>query len=392
MNRRLETARRTTVLGVAVAMLGATLAACGGGSGGSGSGDSSSGLPDSIPVAAAIPRTGGFAATGADYERGVKIAVDTVNGSDELGGSKLDMQIVDTASTAATATSVISKFAQSDAVALLGLLTSPEALAAAPVAQQAKLPTIANCAPPGLIDTGEYIYSAATVLSSSIPLLTDYMVKTGDTSANIIYASDISSLVEYGKILATDLKKKGLTVDESIGVQNASTDFTAVATRAMRGTPDAIVLVSAGPSIQSIIQALRTAGYTGHIYGNPSAGNLFGSPAVTDGVVFPGTWIPAVENAENATFLDLYKKAYPDADPTYEAVDGYNSVYLLVEALKKAGKADRESVLKGLQDVTAEGIDGPSGKLTFVGEGKRQADTEGVLSVVKNGDFSIVTE
>jgi branched-chain amino acid transport system substrate-binding protein len=366
------------------------LAACG--SSDSGSGESSGGLPKTIKVGVVTQKTGNFAGVGSQYLAGIQMAADEINDSDLLGGSKIELEVGDSASDPATATSETAKLVRTDIVALLAYPTSNEALAAAPVAQQAGVPTLVNCAPDGLLDIGENIFSMAQVFNSSVPLLAETIATAGYQTASIISSNDIPTLVDYGQKLKDELGKNGVEVTASVETPNAATDFSGVVSKAMDGSPDVIVLNTASVGVLQIVQALRTAGYDGPLVGSPAApSGLTNAPAVANGIKFPTEWVPGVDNQASKDFEAKFEKKYPGEVPTYENVDGYDAMQFLAQAILKAGKADRKAILDGLNQMTKAGFSGPTGDITFTGDGNRQFVTDNVLAEVQDGKFVLAT-
>lgn len=351
---------------------------------------SSSGLPVSIPITMIADLTGTVAATGQSYQRGVKLGIDQVNASGVLGKSKLELSTEDSASTPATASSVMSKVVESNAAAIIGLDTSALALAAAPIAQKAKIPTLVDTAPLGLLDVGNYIYAMGPLFNATAPLLAQKIQAGGTKTVDIIYSNDNPTLTDYNTFLRSELARVNVKVSQSLGTPTAATDFSALVTRALNDNPDAMVIDTGGPSVLGITNALRTAGYKGSLYSNAAAAvPLIGAGPNANGFEFTTEWVPAVDNPQSRTMLAAFKKAYPGTQADYETVDGYNAIHFLALALAKAGSADRDAILKGLGEVAAQGFTGPSGKVTFTGVGHRQYTVSGVFVREQDGKFQI---
>lgn len=367
------------------------VAACGssGGSGGSAGGSGGGGsLPANIEVALPLDMTGNLAAYGVQFSQGFDTAVDAINASGMLGGSKLSASVQDTASTPATASSVVSKIAQSSAPVMVGLDTSSLALAAAPIAQQAGLPSLIDCAPDGLLDIGDKIYSVQTSQITVATPVAERIAKSGAKTVSIIYANDNPTLTSFWKAIVPDLQNNGVTVKQSVGTPIAATDYSNLITRVMGDNSDAIVLATAGPGAVSLVQGLRTAGYNGALFGHPGAGTpMAGAGSFANGFLFPTEWLPGVDNQQSKDFQAQLAKKYPSAQVTNETVDGYDAAYFVANAIKKSGDASRAGVLKGLQDVAKSGFAGPPGQMKFVGTGNRQIDAPALFAKVQDGKF-----
>jgi branched-chain amino acid transport system substrate-binding protein len=382
--------RRVFGLGVAAAAICLpAIAACSGGSGGSG-GTGQSGLPSSIPVAAVIDETGPFAVFGSSYEQGLQLGIDQVNKSNLLDGSKLSLTVTDSASSSSTAASVLAQLVTGNAVAIIGLDNSDEALAAAPIAQKANVSLIADCAPTGLLSIGDDIFSVATQFNVSAPMLASNMVANNKT-VSIIDTTDVPTLSSFASVIQPLLTKGGVKVLNTVGTTSSATDFSAVVTRALSGSPDGILISAAGAQVPEITQALKSAGYTGHLYGTSAQTSSGTTPAVENGTIFPTEWVPALNTSANKDFMSLFTAAHPNTVPTYETVDGYDAAQFLALAIKKAGKADRASILSGMRAAAAQGFTGPPGAITFGAPDGRQYAVKGLLAQIENGQLNPVS-
>lgn len=361
----------------------------GGGSSNSGGGGGGGGkLPSTIHVALPLDLTGNLAAYGQQFKQGFDTALDAINSSNMLSGSKITASAKDTASTPATASSVVAQISQSNAVAMVGLDTSALALAAAPIAQKAGLPSLIDCAPDGLLDIGDHIYSVQTSQITVATPVAERVAKSGAKSVSIVYANDNPTLTSFWKALVPALKSNGVTVKESVGTPIAATDYSALITRVKGDNPDAIVLATAGPGALSLVQGLRSAGYKGTLFGHPGAGTpMAGAGSFANGFIFPTEWLPGVSNSSSKAFQTQMAKKFPSAQITNETVDGYNAAYFLAMAIQKSHDASKSGVLKGLQEVAKTGFSGPPGQMKFVGTGNRQIDAPTAFAEVQNGKF-----
>uniref|UniRef100_UPI00280BE76F ABC transporter substrate-binding protein n=1 Tax=uncultured Bilophila sp. TaxID=529385 RepID=UPI00280BE76F len=55
-------------------------------------------------------------------------------------------------------------------------------------------------------------------------------------------------------------------------------------------------------------------------------------------------------NAQAKAFTEAWKKNFPDKDPNVNATLGYTCYDMIIDALNRAGKADREAVTKALAE------------------------------------------
>ena len=83
----------------------------------------------------------------------------------------------------------------------------------------------------------------------------------------------------------------------------------------------------------------------------------FGKSPLANNVMLYGMWAPSINNVSPASkkFYDAYVAKYGAEPATYFAPLSYTAVYLLAEAIKKAGSMDQAAIIKAL-----EGIEYPS--------------------------------
>jgi branched-chain amino acid transport system substrate-binding protein len=372
------------ITAIAVSSLVA-LGACGDdSSGSSGSGGSGSGLPATIPVAVIVPTTGPLALYGNQVVAGVKAGEEYINSTGILGSSKFEFSFKDSASAAPTAASLTQAEVKGGTVGIVGSPISNEALASAPIANSAKVPYLANSAPgPQLPGLGEYVYSMSTPQGVQLTAYIQDLVKEAP-KVSVVFASDIETTVGLSKTVQEAVPAAGGTFVQAVPTTLTATDSRVVATKAMRGSPDAIGILSGGAQLPALVTELKSLGFTGRIFANegaevsaPSAG------AKLNGLEFQGEWATNVSNELSTAFADAMKKTSPDLVPAFPAVDGFNSIRFLAEALAKAKSTDGPALLTALQGVAGGQFLSPGGAVTFTGDGKRQLESP-VINLVTN--------
>ena len=104
--------------------------------------------------------TGQTSAFGQSTKNGVELAVEEINAAGGVGGKKLEILIEDDQGRPEQAKTAVSKLVNQDKVqVLIGEATSTNSLAAAPVAQEAKIPMISHGSTnEGVTQVGDYIF------------------------------------------------------------------------------------------------------------------------------------------------------------------------------------------------------------------------------------------
>ncbi|MDB5910799.1 MAG: branched-chain amino acid transporter permease [Massilia sp.] len=370
-------------------LFGATACSSGSTAGG---GSGLKGLPKSIPVTLIADKTGPQAFYGAQLEAGVRAGLAQVESSGVLKNSKIELTVKDTTSVQATATTVMARVVKSKPAAILGPSLSNEALPMAPLAQSAKIPFLVDTSPKGILDAGEYIYSMTTPHASQIPALASHLAKSVK-NVTVIYSYDNPTVVNADAAAVAEFPKAGLKLVANIGTPLQSTDFAAVATKAISGKPDAIGVFGGGPMMPSVTKALRTAGYTGLLFGNMGAdGTIASAGAQATAFIYMAEWAPGLPGQASTDFAKHIAAAAKNLVPAYPAVDGYNEVLFLAAALSKANSTDGPKLLAAMQSVAADGIDTPAGRSTFTAAGKRQLIDPSIVAEFKDGKVTAVRD
>lgn len=361
------------------------LTACSGGSDSSDSGGG--GLPSTIDVTMVGDVSGFAAGYGTSYRQGAEIAIEEINASDMLGGSQLKLKVSDTGSDVKTAAAAVSAAARSDAVAVLGPTLAGEAVAVAPIAQQAKIPFLSDEGSTATQGIGDWVFNLSPDQANQMPALGKYIASKAKT-VGIIYGNDDAMMTDIQSVLAKELKTGGATVTGIYGTPLAATDFTALATKVLGKSPDAIAVLGGGAMTPGVANQLRTSGFTGELYGNMGADGTFGDDAKNaEGFTYVTQWAPALQNAESISFVQRYDEKFADAKPIYPYVmDGYESVKFLALALAEAKTTDRDEVLEGLQTIAKAGFTSPSGEVTFGGKSGRLKLTPSLIVKYQNGE------
>lgn len=344
------------LMGFALAGL---VAGCGGTQGETGkSGDAVAG--DVIKIGANLELSGSVASYGQSIAEGIDLAVENLNKSGGINGKKLAVIKVDNKSDAAEATNAAIKLTSQDKVAaIIGAATSGNTVAQTQVATNNK--TVL------LTPTGTSLNITAKADGS----VNDYMFRTcfidpfqGRVAANFaagelkvksaaIFADSAS---EYAKGLAASFKETFTQAGGTIVAQEAyvakDTDFRATLTRIKSLNPDSIFIPGYYEEVGLIVKQARELGITIPLIGadgwdSPKLVDLAGAAALNN------TYIANHYSSEDPDkmiqdFVQAFKGKYSGKAPDGFGALGYDSVYLLADAIKRAGSTDGSKIKDAL--------------------------------------------
>lgn len=316
---------------------------------------------DSIKIGLIAPFSGPFADYGKQMEGGIK-AYMALHG-DSVAGKKIQIIIKDTTG---PAPEIAKRLAQELVVRdkvdfLAGFGLTPEALAVAPIAEQAKKPMIIMNAATSVI-TSKSNYIAR--FSMTLPQIAAPM---GTWAAKHKIRKVVTLVADYGPGIDAEaafkdtLQKGGGTLVEAIRVPLKNPDFSPYIQRIKDAKPDAVfVFVPAGEQSIAFMKGYRERGLaeagiqviaTGDLTDDhvlPAMGNA------TLGVITTFHYSAAHKSPENAAFLKSFASANPDAGrPNFMAVGAYDGMAAMYEVARKLnGNIDGDkamAVLKGMK-------------------------------------------
>lgn len=311
---------------------------------------------ETIKVGLVAPLTGPIATFGQSVDKGVRMAVDEINAKGGLLGMKIELIVEDNQAKAEESANIVRKFIEQDkVVAIIGPVISSNTLAAAPIAQQSKVPLISPTATnPRVTQVGNYIFRACFIDDFQGMVMARFarsgLGKRAETAAILFEkTSDYSiGLAKYFKEEFTRLGGK-IVAEESFS--SGDQDFSAQLTKIKGKKPDVLYVPSYYDTAGLIIKQARELGINVPILG----GDGFDSPQLVElagkenlkncyfsGHFFSGSSAPQVK-----TFVANYKKRY-NIVPDMLAALGYDAVYMLADAIKRAGKVDRDAIRAAL--------------------------------------------
>src|ERR1700682_2516430 len=288
-----------------------------------------------VKVGLILPMTGGQASTGKQIDAAVRLYMQ--QHGDTVAGRKIEIILKDDATVPDNTKRLAQELIVNDKVNFIaGFGITPSALAAAPLATEAKVPEIVMAAGTSIItERSPYIARTSFTLAQSSVIIADWAAKNGIKKV-VTLVSDYAPRAEAQNSFKERFTAGGGQVIEELKVPLASPDFSPVLQRAADAKPDALfVFVPAGQggtfAKQYAERGLDKAGI-----------KLIGPGDVTDddllnnmgdsvlGAVTALFYSAAHPSAMNKDFVAAYKKAF-GSRPGFMAVSGYDGIHLIYE-------------------------------------------------------------
>ena len=347
-----------------------------------------------IPIGVPMALTGPYAFVGVPIRNGIVLALEEANAANTLG-AKIRIIGEDTASDKGQAISLTNRLASVDKVLMmLGPTSSIEGTAAAPVANDLKLPMFTSAVSADVLKAGPWSYKVTASPRDIMAELGHYATgKLNVKKVAYVFNRDNDGFVAQKNIIRDVMKEAGAVNVAEEGILGSDTDFTALATKLAGAGADAIFVASPAEQGANVVIQARQAGLPDKtvILAPPSmASQAFikaGGKAI-EGAVLVADYFEGSATSQNRAFVEAYKARYKSSPDNWAAV-GYTLGTVAVQVLKAAGpNADREKVRAAFASI--KDVPTVLGTGTYSFDSNRAPQYGAAIITVKNGQFAMV--
>jgi branched-chain amino acid transport system substrate-binding protein len=318
--------------------------------------------------------------------QGIQLAVDKINHDEDA--IHLAITLVDDGSDVDIGTAAFQTVAGREVAAIIGPTLSNVALEAMPVAQAASIPVLgATTTSDGIVDIGNYVFQVALTESAVVPA-TIARVNQEQPVQNAALIFDSSDAFSRS---SADAMRKGIEaingqIVTEVDIEN--TDIAAALPELHTKSLDTVLITPLLAKSAEVVKALRGDGFQqvfigGNSFNTPDMANAAG-PAV-EGTYVGAAWNAGQESGASKDFVAAYQERF-NAAPDVFAAQGYSSVYLLLDAVKRAGATDGPALRDALGAL--QGVETPLGSVTMT-DG-RQAKYAPVVQRFEGGKLVIL--
>jgi len=319
---------------------------------------------NTVKIGLLVPLTGPFTPTGKQLVAGARLYMQ--QHGDIVAGKKIELIVKDDTGNADMTKRLAQELVVNDKVSLLaGFGLTPGALATAPIATEAKIPEVVMMAATSIItQRSPYIVRTSfSVPQTTIPLA-NWAVENGIKTV-VTVVSDYAPGIDVETAFKQRFEAAGGKVIESLRVPLSSNDFAPALQRVADAKPDALmgfVPAGVGPIFirQFVERGLDKSGIKFIAEGSLTEDdivNQIGDAAI--GIITTHHYSAAHDSPENKSFVAAFKKANGGMRPNLMAMQSYDGMRLIYEALKKTqGSANGDDLLaamKGMSWVSPRG-------------------------------------
>jgi branched-chain amino acid transport system substrate-binding protein len=307
---------------------------------------------------------GGFALTGDESSldlpaaNGAKLAAEEINSAGGVLGKQIDLILRDSQYKMDVTAQIAQQFVEQDkVVAAVGFTDSDSVLAFGPIMQKAGIPFLtAGATSPKLpSQIGDNMFMACFGDNVQAAAGAEFAFQKFGKNAYFLWDKGVEYTTLLGKYFKDRFTQLGGTVVLEDQYDDKATDFSAqiAKVKALPQQPDFYYISAMPYNIGTVVKQFRDAGITGPIVG----GDGYDDPS----------WIQSVGNASNNVFFtthafndpsnpnpayqkfyNAYKTKYGHEPENAFAALGYDAVYLMADAIKRAGSADPAAIRTAL--------------------------------------------
>jgi len=352
--------KRRDLLGAVGATGVAAFAGCLSNIGGSGGG----GSVDTVRYGVLNPMTGPYAGLAEEQRKGAKLAVETINDSDEYDFT-IEAEYGDTQANEAKGPQEARKIVQQhDASFLMGAISSSVALALNEFAQEEEIIYAPGAAaiPVTGKNCNEYVFRAETNTAQIAEACAEWTQK--NLGSNVwFHIADYA----YGQSVLREFRNRMKESDAAfneVGVTKAelgATNFDSFISQMKSSDADVAVIGATGGDLINFLKQAKSQGLDEEMEIMTSTGSFqvvrgaLGEAA--DGIYSGTRYVPKVETGDNQEFVSAFEEKHGSSPDSFARV-AYDSIRMVANGVREAGSTDPNEVkdtLSGMQMETLYG-------------------------------------
>ncbi len=321
-----------------------------------------------IKVGGLAPLTGSLAIYGVTTTNGAQLAVEEINKNGGINGKQIEYIVLDTKGDATESVMAYNKLVDTNIAAVIGDITSKPTVAVAEIAAQDNMPMIT---PTGtqvdITEAGPNVFRVCfTNPYQGTVLATLAKERFGADTAGILVNNSSDYSDGIAKAFTEQAEKLGIKITVKEGYADGDRDFRAQLTKIAAENPDVLLIPEYYEQASLIAAQAREVGVKSIFVGSDGWDGIaktLDSTAykVIENSYFTNHFSMQDESVKIQNFIKAYKETYKE-DPSAFSALGYDAVYMVKEAVEKAGSTDKQAVVDALKNIEYDGI---TGYLTF---------------------------
>ncbi|MDR1072565.1 MAG: ABC transporter substrate-binding protein [Treponema sp.] len=345
---------------------------------------------DVIAIGGIFPLSGQMAVYGVECKNGIELAIEEINAQGGINGKKIVLISEDDEGNPEKTVNAYKKLTTSDkATIIIGSLTSGCTQAITSLAQAQKVLLVAPAATTAsLTDAGDYIFRACFTdpFQGSVGGIFA-AANLGAKKAAILYDNGNDYSVGLKDNFITAFQGRGGAIAASESYNTGDVDFNAQLTTIKAANPDVVYLPNYYSTVSLIAKQLRAQGVDTPIVGADGWDGL--TENAGDEVIngfYSNHYAADYTDLKVVNFVQAFQKKYNSVPVSFAAL-GYDSLYMIRDAIVKADSVDSTRVRDALVQTNGNYV---TGNLTF--DSMRNPVKPAVMvELVKGSDGKLTT-
>lgn len=296
----------------------------------------------------------------------VQLAVEDINSRGGIEDRPIHLILLDNQSTPIGATIAAEEAIRLDVTAVIGAHWSSHSLAMAPLLQQAGIPMISpGSTNPGVTLVGDYIFRACFLDSFQGRAMARFAHEELLARRAVILRNiDEEYSVMLAEFFKDSFKELEGTVLLDLGYRGKAVDFKEIIKKIKVENPDVIYLPGYTRDSGLFIKQAKNMGLDTIFLGGDAWDEIenYAGEAI-EGSYQSSPWHPEVPFPLSRHLQGLYQRKFNNAIENMSAPLAYDAVYLLADAIARAGTNNRTQIRNQLAQTTE--FQGATGEITF---------------------------
>lgn len=341
-----------------------------------------------IKIGGIFPLSGDVAVYGVEAKNGIELAISEINAKGGVNGKQVVLISEDDEGSPEKTVNAFKKLTSKDKVKIvIGSLTSGCTAAITTLAQNQKILLIAPAATmESITDAGNYVFRACFIDPFQGTVGGKFAAEILDSKrAAVLYDTDN----DYSVGLYENFKKSFVANGGSMAAEESYTsgdvDFNAQITKIKSANPDVVYLPDYYATVSLIAKQLRAQDIHTPIVGADGWGGLVDNAGdeVLNGFYSDHYAADSTDDIV-VSFVNAYKDRYKSTPVSFAAL-GYDCVYILKDAMERAGSEEASIVRNEVEKTNGAYV---TGQLTF--DAKRNPIKSAVMMEIVKQD-SVLT-
>ena len=337
-----------------------------------------------VVVGTAVSQTGPYAEPAEGYRRGLLLWQDEVNAAGGLLGRKVELRVLDDASSATRNAPLYEQLIREGADLLIGPYGTAATLLAAATAERARRVLINGAGPGRAVHrrAPRYIFQTGIPYAAYGPALLELLQSEGLSKIFVLARDDSAS-----KEIAESLRAAAAAQIETYGADVV--DFKPFIEKAQAAKAEAWVAFGGARDAADMARTFRRQGYAPRVFFTRGAAEPKFIPMVGQDAEFTLTSIEydaRLATPGNDRFVKAFTARW-SAQPDLAAAEGYAAGTVLAAAVRRAGTLDQEKLRETLAAIEVQSV---LGRQKMNPSGGEQIAARPALAQIRGGRLIVL--